>query len=134
MSMWHGLSRAIAVVGALGAVVGLSAGAAGACVRVAGKGSVDKGKIAASTVNITATSSNDCARPGGANGSAPGSGPSGAGSFPGGGSIPNGSNPPNGSTPRNGNTRPRTSGMAFGSVQSVKGSDVVVNASTFQRH
>ena len=196
MSMWHGLSRTIAVVGALGAVVGLSAGAAGAqttpgrgpfasgtltsvsgsalelqsanpqdpsqttgvsvtvtgsttyqktqdagsdaiaagaCVRVAGKGSVDKGKIAASTVNITATSSNDCARPGGANGSAPGSGPSGAGSFPGGGSIPNGSNPPNGSTPRNGNTRPRTSGMAFGSVQSVKGNDVVVKASTFQR-
>jgi hypothetical protein len=189
MSMWHGLSRTIAVAGAFGAVVGLTAGAAGAqatpgrgpfasgtltsvsgsalelqstnpqdqsqttnvsvtvtnsttyqktqeagsdaiatgaCVRVTGKGSIDKGKIAASTVNITATSSNDCARPGGANGAAPGSGP-------GGGSIPNGSNAPNGSIPRNGNTRPRTSGMAFGSVQSVKGNAVVVKASTFQR-
>jgi len=192
MRMWHGFSRTIAVVGALGAVVGLGAAAAGAqttpgrgpfasgtltsvsgsslelqstnpqdqsqttnvsvtvsgsttyektqeagsdaiaagaCVRVAGKGSVDKGKITASTVNITATSSNDCARPGGANGAGPG----GTGRFPGGGSIPNGSNAPNGSTPRNGNTRPRTGGMAFGSVQSVKGNAVVVKASTIQR-
>jgi hypothetical protein len=100
----------------------------GACVRVAGKGSVAKGKITASTVAITATSSSDCTRPRG-NG-ANGGGLAGAGSAPG-GTTPNGSNPPNGSFPRNGNARRRAGGLAFGSVQSVKGNQVVVKAANF---
>jgi hypothetical protein len=100
----------------------------GACVRVAGKGSVDKGKITASTVAITATSSSDCSRPRG-NG-ANGGGFAGAGSAPG-GTATNGSAPPNGSFPRNGNARRRAGGIAFGSVQSVKGNEVVVKAATF---
>jgi hypothetical protein len=104
--------------------------AAGACVRVAGKGSVDKGKITASTVNITSSSSGTCTRPGGGNGTPPGAQAGGTGN---GGSIPNGSNPPNGSFPRNGRNRPRASGVAFGSVQSVKGNDVVMKATVFQR-
>jgi len=101
----------------------------GACVRVAGKGSVDKGKITASTVAITATSSTDCARPRGGNGAAPGAGPGGAP----GGTVTNGSAPPNGSFPRNGNARRRTGGVAFGSVESVKGKEVVVKAAQFSR-
>jgi hypothetical protein len=100
----------------------------GACVRVAGKGSVAKGKITASTVAITATTSSDCTRPRG-NG-ANGGGLAGAGSAPG-GTTPNGSNPPNGSFPRNGNARRRPGGLAFGSVQSVKGNQVVVKAANF---
>jgi hypothetical protein len=100
----------------------------GACVRVAGKGSVAKGKITASTVAITATSSSDCTRPRG-NG-ANGGGLAGAGSAPG-GTTPNGSTPPNGSFPRNGNARRRAGGLAFGSVQSVKGNQVVVKAANF---
>lgn len=96
---------------------------AGACVRVAGKGSVQKGKITASMVAVTATSSADCTRPGGA-------GPGGAGNAPG-GTTANGSNPPNDSFPRNGNGRRRAGGIAFGSVQSVKGNQVVVKAAEF---
>ncbi|HYV58869.1 MAG TPA: hypothetical protein VFA62_02255 [Acidimicrobiia bacterium] len=97
----------------------------GACVRVAGTGSVDKGKITASTVAITAMSSGDCARPGGANGAPPGSGPGTTVTLPNGGSTPNRPNRP-------GNGR-RTGGFAFGSVQSVNGQNVVVKATTFSR-
>ena len=104
----------------------------GACVRVSGKGSVDKGKITAASVAITATSSTDCGRPRGANGAAPGAGPGGAGGGAG-GTVTNGSAPPNGSFPRNGSARRRTSGVAFGSVQSVKGKEVVVKAAQFAR-
>jgi hypothetical protein len=104
----------------------------GACVRVTGKGSVDKGKITASNVAITATSSTDCGRPRGANGATPGAGPGGAGNAPG-GTVTNGSAPPNGSFPRNGNARRRTGGVAFGSVESVKGKEVVVKAAQFSR-
>ena len=100
--------------------------ASGACVRVSGKGSVDKGKIAASTIAITTPPSGTCARPGAGNGAGPGSGPGGAGTLPDGGSQPNGSNP------RRGVAR-RGAGFAFDSVQSVKGNDVVVKATTFQR-
>ncbi len=98
--------------------------AAGACVRVSGKGSVDKGKITASTVAITMPTSGTCTRPGAGNGAGPGSGPGGGGSVPNGGSIPNGSNP------RRGNAR-RGAGIAFGSVQSVKGNNIVVKAARF---
>lgn len=98
----------------------------GACVRVSGKGSVDKGKITASTIAITTPPSGTCARPGATNRAGPGSGPGGAGSVPNGGSLPNGS------SPRRGNAR-RGTGFAFGSVQSVKGNDVVVKAATFSR-
>lgn len=96
----------------------------GACVRVAGTGSVAKGKITASTVAITAMTSGDCARPGGGNGGPPGSGPGTTATFPNGGSAPNRPNRPGG------NGR-RTGGFAFGSVQSVKGQNVVVKATTF---
>ena len=101
----------------------------GACVRVAGRGSVDQGKITARTVAITTTSSNGCARPGGVAGGAPGSGPGGGGTVVN-GSTANGSNAPSGSTPRNG---ARRAGVAFGSVQSVKGDEIVVKAMTFSR-
>jgi hypothetical protein len=100
--------------------------AAGACVRVAGKGSVDKGKITASTVAITMPTSGTCTRPGAGNGAGPGSGLGGGGSVPNGGSIPSGSNP------RRGNAR-RGAGIAFGSVQSVKGNNIVVKAARFTR-
>jgi hypothetical protein len=93
--------------------------ATGACVRVSGKGRVDKGKITASTVAITMPTSGTCTRPGAGNGAGPGSGPGGGGSVPDGGSIPSGSNP------RRGNAR-RSAGIAFGSVQSVKGNNIVV--------
>jgi len=92
---------------------------------VAGTGSVDKGKITASTVAITAMSSGDCARPGGANGAPPGSGAGTTVTLPNGGSTPNRPNRP-------GNGR-RTGGFAFGSVQSVNGQNVVVKATTFSR-
>jgi hypothetical protein len=100
--------------------------ATGACVRVSGKGSVDKGKITASTVAITMPASGTCNRPGAGNGAGPGSGPGGGGSVPNGGSIPSGSNP------RRGNAR-RGAGIAFGSVQSVKGNNIVVKAARFTR-
>jgi hypothetical protein len=99
----------------------------GACVRVAGKGSVAKGKITASTVAITPMSpSGDCARPGGANGASPGSGPGTTFTVPTGGSTPNRPTRPGG------NGR-RTGGFAFGSVQSVNGQNVVVKATAFAR-
>jgi hypothetical protein len=97
----------------------------GVCVRVAGTGSVAKGKIAASTVAITGASSSDCTRPRGT-----GAGPGDAGSAPG-STTANGSNPPRGSFPRNGNGRRRAGGFALGSVQSVKGNEVVVKAAEF---
>jgi hypothetical protein len=100
--------------------------ASGACVRVSGKGSVDKGKITASTVAITMPTSGTCTRPGAGNGAGPGSGLGGGGSVPNGGSIPSGSNP------RRGNAR-RGAGIAFGSVQSVKGNNIVVKAARFTR-
>jgi len=93
----------------------------GSCVRVAGKGSVAKGKITASTVAITGASGSDCTRPRG-NGAGPG-----AANAPG-GTTANGSNPPSGSFPRNGNGRRRPGGFALGSVQSVNGNKVVVKA------
>jgi hypothetical protein len=108
--------------------------AAGTCVRVNGKGSVDKGKITASTVAITATSSDTCSQtPGGGNGAPPGSAPDGAGNPPNGGSFPNRGSLPNGSNPPNGNNRPRNTGIAFGPVQSVKGDTFTVKATTFAR-
>jgi hypothetical protein len=98
----------------------------GACVRVAGKGSVAKGKITASTVAITMPSSGTCARPGGGNGAPPGSGP--GTTF----AVPNGGSTPNRPTRPGGNSR-RTGGFAFGSVQSVNGQNVVVKATAFSR-
>jgi hypothetical protein len=103
---------------------------AGACVRVAGKGSVQKGKITASMIAVTAPSSTGCTRPGGANGATPGAGPGGIGGLNG-GTTANGSNPPSSSFPRNGNGRRRAGGIAFGSVQSVKGNVVTVKAAEF---
>jgi hypothetical protein len=93
---------------------------------VSGKGSVDKGKITASTVAITMPASGTCTRPGAGNGAGPGSGPGGGGSVPNGGSISSGSNP------RRGNAR-RGAGIAFGSVHSVKGNNIVVKAARFTR-
>jgi hypothetical protein len=92
--------------------------AVGACVRVNGKGSVTKG-ITAATVAITGSTSKDCTQgPNfGRRGPGAGSGPSNAG---------NGT-PPS-SIPATRRQRPKTSGLAFGTVQSVAGDKVVVKA------
>jgi hypothetical protein len=115
----------------------------GDCVRINGTGSVKKG-IKAETVALSTASSDGCGAPGGI-----GSGAGPNGGFPGGGSgqtppsFPsgngNGQTPPsfpggNGNGNGNGNgSRPRfnTGGMAFGTVKSVSGNDLVVKSTTF---
>jgi hypothetical protein len=111
--------------------------APGTCVRVVGKGSTAKG-ITANSVSITTASqpsSSSTASPpssggcgagaGFGNGGLPGAGsgqaPSGNGSAP--QSRPSGSLPP-------GNGNRQLGGIAFGTVQSINGNQLVVNAQT----
>jgi hypothetical protein len=91
----------------------------GACVRVNGKGSTAKG-ITAATVAITGATSKDCTQ-------APnfsGGGPPGAGNAP----TDAGNGTPPSSIPTTRRQRPKTSGLAFGTVRSVAGDKVVVKA------
>ena len=105
--------------------------ASGDCVRVAGSGTVAKGRIKASTISITGTSAADCRRGFGGNGLRGGRGGFGQG----------GANGDNGTAPRsfpggagrfNGRGR-NGAGIAFGTVQSIFGGHIVVKAATFSR-
>jgi len=120
----------------------------GTCVRVSGTGSAAKG-IKATTVSITpmpsSTSSSSTTSPSGSGaGAGPcggrGGGPgfgnrTGSGGFPGangnGGGAPGQSGANGTRPPRGANARRRFGGMAFGSVVSITGDQMVVKARTF---